>query len=181
MSEIKSFDATSMNKEQMKLLQESKGDPDLDPERVEQSNKAAAGLAHWIKSLQDFAEVKATVNKQDAKDRRSMYNKAESAYPDATKASISNMNIPLRKIESEGNIPNESVQKSVASSKRGVNRKNTASYLAPTSSSVTKSASKKKVTKKNSIGVNKLDDLDISAVNNDGTRYNPEGLNLDET
>ena len=47
---------------------------------------------------------------------------------------------------------------------------------------MTKSASKKKTTttKKNAIGVKKLDDLDLTEINNDGTHYNPE-VNLDET
>ena len=55
---IKNFDATSLSKEQIKLLKDSKGDPDIDPEKVEKVNKAAAGLAHWIKALQGFVDDK---------------------------------------------------------------------------------------------------------------------------
>ena len=90
------------------------------------------------------------------------------------------MDVALRRIESEGNFPDDvSAQKSVASSKRG--RRGSASYLNPTKSSGTKSAAKKKVGKKGGIGVKKLDDIDLSAVNDDRTRLDPDGLNLDES
>ena len=66
-----------------------------------------------------------------------------------------------------------------ASTKKGRKGSN-ASYLQPTKASATKSASKKKTTKKNSIGVKKLNDLDLTEIDNDGTHYNPE-VNLDDT
>jgi len=84
-------------------------------------------------------------------------------------------NLDLRKIDSEGDIPDDVAPKSVASSKKG--RKGSASYLAPTKSSGTKSASKKKSSKKGGIGVKKLDDLDVSEVNKDW--LNPDDLQPD--
>ena len=94
--------------------------------------------------------------------------------------STEHMGVPLRKIDSEGDYIDAAA--SVTSTKRGRKGSNaTPSYLAPTKNSVTKSMSKKKSTKKNGIGVNKLDDLDLTEINNDGTHYNPDGLNLDDT
>ena len=48
---IKAHEPLAMTKEQTKLLEKSKNDPDFDPEFLVSKNSACVPIAKWLKSL----------------------------------------------------------------------------------------------------------------------------------
>ena len=129
LEQIKNFDAYDLSEKQVSLLQEYKNDPDLEPANVEQKCKAAAPLAHWIKSLQDIVALKEDLKRIDAAEKRSRFNKAKSLFPDGAKQSTEHMGVPLRRIDSEGYQGEEGQTSMAASTKRGRKGSASGSYL----------------------------------------------------
>ena len=101
---VHNFDVYNLNEKQIKLLQDSKNDPDLEPGNIKRQACAAEPFANWIKSLQEVADLKSDLKQIDASQKRARYNKAKSAFPDGVRESTEHMGVPLRKIDSEGNF-----------------------------------------------------------------------------
>ena len=73
---IKSQEPLAMTKEQTKLLDKSKDDPDFDPEFLSSKNSACVPIARWLKSLQQLQELRNKLRKAENDAKKPKLNKA---------------------------------------------------------------------------------------------------------